>query len=786
MAIQATDRNRNLFLKGFRLSEQGKNEDPTYLGFKFVFDFGTLPVNPEYGWAPSPLLRIPNYTAGNGAGMASGLENPFGQPAYNLGGPIYYSTYNYLLQREGAFAAESNRSKRANALVQFQTLLNNINTNSPWFFQSIDGLDKLDKISRSGFQDEVGTDNFNPQKTDGKTLTINCLESLNLRISALADLYETAMFDADNMRWLVPRNLRKFTMYIFVTEIRNFFKTSRLTGSSTVLASLDNLANTLTTNRNPGSNIQNLGIDDPVDNFSGNPGNSFTSFVSNVFGQSGLQNEVQAFRNQQDQSGIKPVFIYECHQCEFDFSTSTPLSSSIDLGSSSAETLMARQSFKIHVGKVRMKNQYPNIRNDKKPLILADGAYQDRTSVQTSALTLETIASQANELITNFTSAAINDLVNEGINQFVNPALSGLNQSLLGNIYSFNPSQIGRMVTPNGFNFNDAQNFLNGAASTGIDNIFKGNLPNPQKVGLGGPPERAYPPISPPQDVYPRVPGTDLGTPSRVYPPPGGDVYDSVPGSDLGVPDRVYPVPSGDVYDTVPGSDLGVPDRVYPNPVGDVYTDVPGSDLGVPDRIYPNPVGDVYDEVPGPDLGVPDRVYPPPGGDVYDNVPGSDLGSPDRVYPPPGGDVYEDVPGRDLGVPDRVYPTSPIGDIYSGVPGADLGVPDRVYPVTQGDVYTETIFPNTLPREQVYTPSTLQNIAGELRARENSFTEPPGSVYEVVAPRPMQGGLGDVYPPTVGDFIVEPPLNLGNMKPSTKFNPSLGTFNPTEEIEDEQ
>jgi len=29
-------------------------------------------------------------------------------------------------------------------------------------------------------------------------------------------------------------------------------------------------------------------------------------------------------------------------------------------------------------------------------------------------------------------------------------------------------------------------------------------------------------------------------------------------------------------------------------------------------------------------------------------------------------------------------------------------------------------------------------------------------------------------------------LNLGNMKPSTKFNPSLGTFNPTEEIEDEQ
>jgi len=809
MGIQATDRNRNLFLKGFRLSDQGKNEDPTYLGFKFIFDLGVLPVDPDYGWAPSPLLRFNNYEVGNGAGMAMGLENPFGQPAYNLGGPVYYSTYNYLLQREGGFGGESNRIKRAYALRQFQNLLQNINNNSPWFFQSIEGLEKLDKIARSGFQDDQGVDNFNPQKTDGKTLTINCLESLNLRITALANLYETAMFDADNMRWLVPRNLRKFTMYIFVTEIRNFFKTSRLTGSSTALAALDNLSNVLTTNRNPGSNIQNLGVDDPVDNISGNPGNSFTSFVSNVFGQSGLQNDVQAFRNQQDQSGIVPVFIYECHQCEFDFSMSTPLSSSIDMGSSSADSLMAKQSFKIHVGKVRMKNQYPNIRTDKKPLILADGAYQDRTSVQTAALTLETIASQANELITNFTSAAINDLVNEGINQFVNPALSGLNQTLLGNIYSFNPSQIGRMVTPNGFNFNDAQNFLNGAASVGIDNIFKGNLPNPQKVGLGGPPERAYPPISPPEDVYPRVPGTDLGAPSRVYPPPTGDVYGNVPGSDLGPPDRVYPVTTGDVYDTSPGSDLGPPDRVYPAPGGDVYTDVPGSDLGVPDRVYPNPVGDVYDRVPGSDLGAPDRAYPSPGGDVYDRVPGSDLGAPDRVYPSPGGDVYgrvpgsdlgapdrvypipggdayEDVPGRDLGVPDRVYPSDPIGDIYSGVPGPDLGVPDRVYPITRGDVYTEDSISETLPREQVYTPSTLANVAGELRARENSFTEPPGSVYEPVVFKPLQGGLGDVYPPTVGDFIVEPPLNLGNMKPSTKFNPSLGTFNTPEEIEDEQ
>lgn len=790
MGIQATDKNRTLFLKGFKLSDQGKNEDPTYLGFKFVFDFGVLPIDPEWGWAPSPLLRINNYTQGNGAGMASGLQNPFGQPAYQLGGgPIYYSAYNYLLQREGAFIGTSNQVKRAQALKQFQVLLNDINSNSPWFFQSIEGLNELEKIKISGFQPEGGNDDFNVQRTAGKVLTINCLESINLRISALANLYNQAVFDADNMRWLVPRNMRKFTMWIFVTEIRNFYKTSRLTGSSTVLAALDNLSSTLTTNRNPGSNIQvndsgqysvdGYNLSDPVENVSGNPGNSFTSFVSNVFEQSGLQSDVQAFRNQSDQSGIKPVLIYECQQCEFDFSESTPLKSSVDNGSSTADPVT--QSFKIYVGKVRMKNQYPNIRVDKKPLILADGAYQDRTSVYIydDSLSVGRIASLANELITNFTSAAINDLVNEGVNQFVNPLLSGVNQSLLGNIYSFNPSQLGRLTNQNGnFGFNNAQNFLNGAAETGIDNIFKGNLPNPQTMGLGGPQERAYPPISPPEDLYPKVPGTDQGVPDRVYPAPGGDVYTNVPGTDLGVPDRVYPAPGGDVYTNVPGTDLGVPDRVYPAPGGDVYGNVPGTDLGVPDRVYPAPGGDVYDKVPGEDLGVPDRVYPVPGGDVYDKVPGSDLGVPDRAYPVPGGDAYANVPGSDLGVPDRNYSSPPLGDAYGTVPGSDLGVPDRIYPQFNEDVYTDTFIPDSLNPEVVYPPSQLQNIGGELRSPENSFSSPPAAVYQAESLSYQRGEIGKVYPPTLGDFIIDPPLNLGNNKPSNKFNPSLGTFNP--------
>ena len=206
MGINATDKNRSLFLKGFNLSRSGENEDPTYLGFKFMFDFGALPVNLEYGWAPSPLLRVNNYTTTDGA--ANMPQNMFGQPQYGFTSTnvVYYSAYNYLLQRDGNYL-RGNALKRANALRQFQILLQDINNNSPWFFQSITGLDDLEKIAITGFQDDQGVDNFNSARTAGKTLTIDCLESLNLKMTALSNLYNQAMFDADHMRWLVPRNL---------------------------------------------------------------------------------------------------------------------------------------------------------------------------------------------------------------------------------------------------------------------------------------------------------------------------------------------------------------------------------------------------------------------------------------------------------------------------------------------------------------------------------------------------------------------------------------------------
>ena len=766
MSLGATDKQRSLFLKGFKLSKQGQYEDPTYLGFKIVIDFGNLPINPEDGLPPSPLFRERSYE--NGKGNDFFARNPFGQEQYNFRtqtNTAFYSAISYLEEREADFSyGGGSGGKRADMLKQFKNTFNDLLTNSPWFIQSITGLDELMKVPRGGYQTQLESASvFNVQRTMGKTLTFNTLESMNLRVTALADLYNQATFDYDFMRELVPRNLRKFTMYIFVSEIRNFFKTSRLLGSSTALTAIDDLSSLLGSGNNPGTNVAssvNVAKEQNA-NFSNggpgdiNPASSFNSFIGNIFNQSGLDNDFSLLKNQQDQSGIKPMLVFECKNCEFDFGESTPIQNQLYAGTNQGTATPETQKFKIHVGRVRMRNQYPNIRSDGKPLILGDSWDSARSSVQKSPSgDISDILSVGGELLTNFVSNSLNDLINEGVANLAKN-VAGLDKAVLGNAYSFNPSELLTNLS-----FNNAQNFLSqlGGANIGI---AKTTLPNPQSMGLGGPPNRIY--NTPVGDEYPKSPGADLGLPKRIYKAPSGDAYPTSAGSDLGLPQRVYPAPVGDEYSTSPGPDLGVPDRIYPVPVGDEYSTSPGSDLGVPDRIYPVPTGDVYPTSPGSDLGSPDRVYPATTGDEYTTSPGSDLGAPSRSYQVPSGDEYRGVPGNDLGSPGRVY-SNPSGDEYTGSPGPDLGLPNRSY-----EGVNENVYPN-------------QNVVSDSRmiSENSNFQQPPGSVYSsppINTNVISRGDMDKIYPPTSGDFALEKPLNLGNLKSNTKYNISTDGFN---------
>jgi hypothetical protein len=794
----ATDRNRYRFLSGFQLNDQGKNEDPTYLGFSIDFDFGVLGIDSEYGIPISPLFK-------DGPYLNKPSVNIFGQTEYDKtpGNVFFYSAQTYLDNREDRGFDGSKKGKRSDMLKQFKILLRDITKNQPWFFQSIDGLDSLYNVARPGYQDDDSSD-FNPSRA--ATITINTLESLNLRITALADLYNHATFDFINMRETVPRNLRRFRMYINVSDLRNFYKTNRLINSSTTLSTIANTANLIGSGINPGNSLSGNNLESigsfPDD--TGKQGGVFGNVLSDIGRSEGIT-------NQQDQSGIKPIILLECSNCEFDFTDSSPILSNINSGTDAGTPL--EQSFKIHVGRVRIRTQYPNIRTDKNPLIISDDVFTNKSSVQKFNVVNDVLEAgrtlfginvgngpaadlieEGGNILNNFIGNTINDLYDRGT-QILSNELSGADQLLLGNAYSFNPSQISGSLSGNSSNLslNSVIDFAN--QSNNITSPLKNGLPNPQTMGLGGPSENKYSSgdlggngI----DVYPNSPGQDLGvTPpgspimGRVYPSLKiEDVYRGVPGPDLGVPGRVYKGPEGDVYSKVPGTDLGAPQRIYPAPSGDVYLDSPGKDLGVPQRVYPSPSGDVYLDSPGKDLGVPQRVYPTVNEDFYPDVPGSDLGSPGRVYPEIKDDVYRNVPGSDLGVPDRSYTTIK-DDVYGNVPGSDLGVPGREYKSFRDKVYPDPVnngnelkSPETIYKNEIKTPSQNLGDVYKDEGNQSDFKTKPSPVYPIETPRYFKGNLGDLYPPTPEDFNPEEIGDLGNLKSKDSYNISLGGKNP--------
>jgi hypothetical protein len=154
----------------FRKGKKSKNDyqDPTYMSFLMLFDFADA--------ANSPLLSKP------AEDFLAKLAN---------GSPYY--------------------TEKLEALQNFKKALKHINNEMPWFWQSLSGLERLQQ--------------YNPMNAyfggDDAKLVITTLESINLTISGLMHLYRVAVFDERKWTYVLPCNLRKFRMYVYVTEVRS-------------------------------------------------------------------------------------------------------------------------------------------------------------------------------------------------------------------------------------------------------------------------------------------------------------------------------------------------------------------------------------------------------------------------------------------------------------------------------------------------------------------------------------------------------------------------------------
>jgi len=160
------------FTKGL-LSTDGGYQDPTALGFQFLFDYIDVPG--------SPLLVDSEDTPG---------------------------TAMHYLKNIGD-------EQRTIYLKKFIELLKIINKDSPWYWQSIEGV----KEAREQKMWEGGKKSGFIGGPD-KPIKIKCLESIDLKISALMDLYRHAAFDMRNRKAILPENLRKFRVYLWISEVR--------------------------------------------------------------------------------------------------------------------------------------------------------------------------------------------------------------------------------------------------------------------------------------------------------------------------------------------------------------------------------------------------------------------------------------------------------------------------------------------------------------------------------------------------------------------------------------
>lgn len=115
------------------------------------------------------------------------------------------TAYNFLLNNA--------EYERADLLVNFINMLQDINCNYPWYFQKIEGLNAI--MERNYFttgelkiEDEV------------PAITITCLpDSKDDKIGTLIDLYKAVCFSEVNKKEIVPANLRKFDMGVMVFSV---------------------------------------------------------------------------------------------------------------------------------------------------------------------------------------------------------------------------------------------------------------------------------------------------------------------------------------------------------------------------------------------------------------------------------------------------------------------------------------------------------------------------------------------------------------------------------------
>lgn len=181
-------------------------DDPTYLGFSLRFDI----LSPLFNGATNGEPQAPpsESTLVSELGGALGLTQQ--QPGASIA-----ETAEIKGESAVGYLKKVGEPTRASYLMSFIQGLREVNAFRPYYWQTIEGLQ--DAWSNSSNM----LDPYNGTKDD-EGIVIGCLEAIDLKISALFSLYRSAVLDNSYNRFVLPKNLSFFDVYIDVYEIRNF------------------------------------------------------------------------------------------------------------------------------------------------------------------------------------------------------------------------------------------------------------------------------------------------------------------------------------------------------------------------------------------------------------------------------------------------------------------------------------------------------------------------------------------------------------------------------------
>ena len=148
------------------------------------------------------------YKNGNSSGILpwNGSENML-KGARDIKDAIYSqylnTAYNFLVIND--------ELERAQLLKEFIKLLSNINTYSPWYWQEITGLDSAMERKMYGKEFKI--------EEDRPKIQIKCLpDATDERIGTLLDLYKAICWSHSMKREIIPSNLRRFDMGIYIFQ----------------------------------------------------------------------------------------------------------------------------------------------------------------------------------------------------------------------------------------------------------------------------------------------------------------------------------------------------------------------------------------------------------------------------------------------------------------------------------------------------------------------------------------------------------------------------------------